>query len=216
MYYDIHTHTTKPQEQSRSCINVACENYGCASIPDAFKFSIGLHPWHIQLDQLAANLALIRENVNLPDCIAVGECGLDKKCSTSFEWQEKAFVEQIKISEEIKKPLIIHCVKATDEVLYYKKTTKPTQAWIIHGFRGKPEQMESFVKKGIYLSFGAEYNKTTLLQTDPNFFFLETDNSSLSIQDVYQQVAFDLKTPERELIKCIEENISKVFYSLKK
>ena len=54
-----------------------------------------------------------------------------------MELQLAVFKEQVKLSEKLGLPLIIHCVKAMDELLAVKKEFRPQQAWIWHGFRGK-------------------------------------------------------------------------------
>lgn len=57
---------------------------------------------------------------------------------------------------EAGKPLVIHLVKAVDELLKVKRDLRPSNPWIIHGFRGKAALAEEYLKHGFYLSFGGE------------------------------------------------------------
>lgn len=52
---------------------------------------------------------------------AIGECGLDKYSQVDFDIQKQYFIKQIELSELTHKPLIIHCVKAYNELLNLKK-----------------------------------------------------------------------------------------------
>lgn len=217
MYYNIHTHSAKQEEQARSIVNIRLsDNLNLQHSTASMKYSAGIHPWEVNYKHLDKELNALKEFLSHPDAIAIGECGLDKKCDVPFEWQKVAFTEQAKLSEEIQLPMIIHCVKAVDEILHYKKELQPVQPWILHGFRGKREQMETLIKKGFYLSLGINYNPETLKNIDANRLFFETDDQRHSIQSVYSKASSDLGIPETELIKRIEENVSKVFYSLKK
>ena len=66
--------------------------------------------------------------------------------------------------------------------------------WIIHGFRGKLEQAKQLMAKGFCFSFGHQYHVETLrfFFTSSHPFFLETDDSRLSIRQIYEQVALHL------------------------
>ena len=70
-----------------------------------------------------------------------------------MELQLAVFKEQVKLSEKLGLPLIIHCVKAMEELLGVKES-RPQITLIWHGFRGKPEQAVQLLKKGFYLSLG--------------------------------------------------------------
>ena len=72
---------------------------------------------------------------------AVGECGFDALKGPSHDLQEQAFVRQVQLSEQFRKPMILHVVRDFDSVIRLRRTLKPEQPWLIHGFRGGPEQM---------------------------------------------------------------------------
>jgi TatD DNase family protein len=93
-----------------------------------------------------------------------------------------------------------------------KKKTQPKQAWIIHGFRGKPEQAAQLTSLGFFLSFGFNHNEKSLQKTPPDKIFLETDDSNYTIQDVYRKAALILNISVQDLVQQIEQNIESNFY----
>ncbi|MDR0232504.1 MAG: TatD family hydrolase [Dysgonamonadaceae bacterium] len=196
MYYDLHTHHF-------------LEGNGdiCAIV------SIGIHPWYIEEENIEKELDLIEKYATSSNIKAIGECGLDKLCETDFELQKKVFLSQISISEKVKKPLIIHCVKSFDEMVFFKKKSNPTQAWIIHGFRGKPQQAKQLIEQGFYLSFGLHYNEQSLQNIPIEKVFFETDDSDCDIRTIYKNAAKTLNISEKNLIRQIEENVNSCFAS---
>ena len=79
------------------------------------------------------------------------------------------------------KPLVIHLVKAVDELLKVKRDLRPSNPWIIHGFRGKAALAEEYLKHGFYLSFGEKYQEVALCRVPADRLFIETDESEVSI-----------------------------------
>ena len=63
------------------------------------------------------------------------------------------------LAEEVGKPLVIHLVKAVDELLKVKRDLRPSNPWIIHGFRGKAALAEEYLKHGFYLHSGRNTRK---------------------------------------------------------
>ena len=61
---------------------------------------------------------------------------------------------------------------------------------------------------GFYLSFGDRFNPSALRAAWPDFLFLETDDKSIDIRGVYQNVAEALDIPEEKLRIQIAKNVS--------
>lgn len=213
MLWDFHTHIKRDNTQKECSIyNLNVPEHLCRcglDLQNTF-YSLGIHPWKIYLELLSEHLRFIEENIHFSVVKAVGECGLDKLTPTPWDLQLRAFQAQIEISEKYQKPLIIHVVKAIDELLAIRKEFQPSQAWVIHGFRGKPEQMEQLLSHGLYFSFGIKYNEETLLRTPLDRFFLETDETTTSIRELYRSVAKLLRIDELGLINQIEDNINTI------
>ncbi|MGC9151678.1 MAG: TatD family hydrolase [Microbacter sp.] len=155
--------------------------------PNAW-FSVGIHPCQMN-DALQTSLKTIEANALLHQAAAIGETGLDKTCNTDVERQTKIFKQLALLAERTQKPLIIHCVKAWQEIIAIHRELHPSTAWIIHGFRGKPELAESLLKEGFFLSFGARFNEATIQRTAIERLCVETDESTLSLETIYQTIA---------------------------
>ena len=176
-------------------------------------YSMGLHPWYLQdFENQLEILAYHSRNANV---LAIGECGLDKVCTTDWARQELAFQSQIELAHKLNKPLIIHCVRAYSEVLaMLQKVRVPV---IFHGFNKKTALAKEITDKGYYLSFGATLLKDNVTvheafaQIPPDRFFLETDDAEAGISEVYHAAAHIRKTEEEVIILQLQQNFKKVF-----
>lgn len=153
-------------------------------------YSIGIHPWHtsdssFNLDEALKNL---KEKAEKENIVAIGECGIDKLRGADLDIQKQIFEQHIVLSESLNKPLIIHAVKSFDEIIRLKKLYKPKQAWIIHGFRGNSETASMLLKNGFFLSFGEHFNNKSVCIVPNDCIYYETDESNLSITDIYNNI----------------------------
>ena len=179
-FIDLHTHNGAPA--ANTIFNSNC-------YIDGRSISIGIHPWHINNDwqNIFADIATHAKTDNV---VAIGECGFDiLKSPATAELQEDIFRAHAQLAETLCKPLIIHCVKAFDRLLALYKDMKPQQAWIIHGFRGKPQQAEQLAKAGLYISLGEKFNHESAKAIPAERLFIETDESACSIAEIYRAVA---------------------------
>lgn len=184
---------------------------------DAPFCSIGIHPWDLTAenserlwDVLQRELER-RKSENRP-CVAIGEAGLDKLAAAPMELQVKIFERQVALSEDCRLPLIIHCVKAVDELLAVKKRLAPLQAWIWHGFRGKAQQASQLLRHGFYLSLGEHYSREAMQAIPASRLFLETDESALDISDIIRRAAEVRGVDAECLQETLRENVQKVFF----
>ena len=156
-----------------------------------YLYSVGIHPWNWRRADSRA-LRLLRALAAEPQVIAIGECGLDAHhpqlppsppsiLSTSpsklsiLESQTRLLDIHIALSEQLRKPLILHIVKAYQEIIALHNRWSPAQPWIIHGFRGKPQLARQLLDHGFHLSFGSRYNPASLAITPPSRLHRETD-----------------------------------------
>lgn len=154
--------------------------------------SVGIHPWYIKeetVDEVINILVDKLEHDENKQIKAIGECGLDRLSTVPMDVQQRVFIKHVELSERFHLPLIIHCVKATDELLAIRRSCSPTQLWIWHGFRGKPQQLEQLLRAGLYISFGFKYNKESLLACPPDRMYLETDTDPRSVQELYDEIS---------------------------
>lgn len=188
MFVDIHTHSILNQEFPR-ILNLAFPNAEITfSSNKEGLFSVGIHPWDAveNAEKMLSDLGRWASDNRF---VAFGECGLDKHSKVSLETQLRLFSQQIELSERFQKPLIIHCVGCFNELFELKTAEKPKQLWIIHGFRGKPELAKQALKNGCALSFGEYFNPESVLITPLNKLFVETDESKLPIEEIYNRIA---------------------------
>ncbi|MDO4782070.1 MAG: TatD family hydrolase [Capnocytophaga felis] len=184
-FLDIHSHK---QKSSHDTIVIKNEYPLTAQTDDLF--SVGIHPWHLKDWQKQWD-ALVRVAKH-PNCVAIGECGLDKNVSESLELQESIFEKHIQLSETLEKPLIIHCVKAYSELIALKKKFQPHQIWILHGFNKNQSVADMLLQKGICLSFGKALLTNEKLQNifkaiPQGSYFFETDDSDINISEIYKK-----------------------------
>lgn len=176
-------------------------------------FSIGIHPW--ESDIKAVKSFILPSLTSHKNCFAIGEIGLDKLKGPDLDIQKRLFTEQIILSEEIGLPVIIHCVKAWNELKSIKREIKPDQQWIFHGF-SKTNLLREVLNEGIIISIGADVLTNQKLQQiicliPDQFLFLETDTSEVPISDIYKKVS-ELKNISLETLeKIIEVNFKRVF-----
>lgn len=195
--YNIHTHLI----DSVPCLYSIGSNEMPSHLPAHAAASVGIHPWHIN-ETWHDTLASISSLAAQDKVWAIGECGLDKLRGPQMEVQMDVMRAHIALAENAGKPLIVHCVKAFDQLLLLRKETaerckaarREPQPWVIHGFRGKPEQAKQMVAKGLHLSFGHQYNIESIrfLFSHAFPFYLETDDLHLSVCQIYEQVAHHL------------------------
>lgn len=213
---DIHCHQTGAN-QSLEMISIATQDFDLAAAPNGF-YSLGLHPWHLAQEDTQTALGKISAASLDPNLLAIGECGLDKAIDTPLAVQTAAFLGQIKLAKQLGKPLIIHCVRAFNELIRIKKSTPNAKTpWIIHGFNGKPALAEQLLKHGFYLSFGAallnprSHAGSALCSTPLDRLFLETDAANVSIDAIYAAATKMLGLDDVSLRQHIMSNFKRVF-----
>ncbi len=208
---DIHTHNQRAYK--KSILNVIV---GKDAIPEDRDYSLGIHPWSVEEGELLLQdmeRALKKEDKHL---VFIGECGIDRIKGGAMRSQEELFESQVFLSEKYHKPLMIHCVKAYNEVIHIKKKLNPTQPWVVHGFNRKGTIAKTLLENGFYLSFGYNFLKTQngveVLKNTPisKVFFETDDNLSVTIEEVYNLASEILQINIKTLIKKIEKNVCQV------
>lgn len=186
-------------------------------IIDHSIYSIGLHPWYLNTNTLNEDLSSLEKHAAMNNVIAIGECGLDKLCQTGWELQKIAFIQQIQIAEKLKKPMIIHCVKAFNELIETKKELKVKTPMIVHGYNNNKHIAEQLLQHDFFFSFGkallkADSNASALIGTLPKErIFLETDDADISIKTIFDAAASHLQMNKDELKAIIYNNFKTVF-----
>ena len=112
-FINCHTHTFSNAASVLEIVNQYPSTFN-ALIP---YFSVGIHPWKISEYELKNDLQILEQKIQLSNCLALGECGLDKRIETAIDLQLYVFEKQIKLAQKYNKPLLIHCVAAFQELI---------------------------------------------------------------------------------------------------
>lgn len=210
-FIDVHTHSIKNNTHITSIRNT----YPSDAEPATF-FSTGIHPWYIEEQNIENEFHQLTQKLLSKNCLAIGECGLDKLTSTEYTLQISVFKKHIELSETHKKPLIIHCVKAYNDLISLKKELAPKQPWIVHGFNKNIQIAKDLLKNNIILSIGASLLTNKSLQIiskeiPVENILLETDNSKESIINIYNTFATVKNESTESIKKQINKNFNRIF-----
>lgn len=139
----ILTGTTVPG--SESALKMASQDPGMTA-------TAGVHPHHAsELDE--HGLARLRDLLQAPEVVAVGECGLDFFRNFSpREDQERAFAMQLDLARDIGKPLFLHQRDAQARMMeMLREHDGGTVDGVVHCFTDGPAEAEEILATGAYL-----------------------------------------------------------------
>lgn len=213
-YFNLHTHSYTSNPQVLELVNQYPWEFDY-SFP---QYSIGIHPWRIDENRLESDLKVIEEKLQLDECLALGECGLDKRIEIPMELQITVFERQIALAEKYGKPLVLHLVAAFQELIEIKNRLQVSVPIIIHGFSKNEQLAKQLIDNGFYLSFGKYLLrnpelKPVFLSIPNDRFFLETDMIEETLEEVYQLAAEYKNIPLADLKSIINSNFKSVFKS---
>lgn len=211
-FYNLHTHKFTNNPDVLELVNQYPWEFD-AAVPN---YSIGIHPWYIKEERLEEDLRSIEEKLSLNECLALGECGLDKRIEIPISLQTEVFERQIALAEKHQKPLVLHLVAAFDELLAIKKRLKISVPIIIHGFSKNEQIAKQLLSNGFYLSFGKYLLRNPELKevfrSVPNDrFFLETDTIEETLEEVYNLASEYKEMTLDEMKFQVAENWKTVF-----
>lgn len=207
-FFNIHTHASRHPETE-------IVSYDVGSLPKEQGegyISVGIHPWYLTETNADNRWNALKEAVQNFLTTAIGEGGIDKLKGPSTALQMEIFRKEAILAEEHSLPMVIHCVKAFNELIRLKQEIQPRQPWIIHGFRGKKALAMECIRHGFYLSFGTHFQEDVLPEVPLERLFIETDESEESIENIYRRIAQSKGIPVEELQENIKKNIRKVFF----
>jgi TatD DNase family protein len=158
--------------------------------PDYVFPALGLHPWRLETDDLAANFSLIERE--LPRCLALGEVGMDFAIKTPKERQAEVLRRLLEMAMREKKPVLLHARRAWAEALDLLKAYDVGRA-VFHWYSGPTNVLKEIFARGYFISatpavaYSEKHRRA--VQTAPlNQLLLETDSP-----EVYQGVASEPK-----------------------
>jgi TatD DNase family protein len=127
----------------------------CATNP-LWVYSAGLHPWWLNTAPLNSTelTQVIAAELRNPQCVAIGECGLDALIDTPMETQLRVLADHLDLAVKTQYPIILHCVKAHDLLLKTLAALPHSISGVIHGYSGSYEQAMQYWRMGIYIGIG--------------------------------------------------------------
>lgn len=236
-YIDLHTHTSSPGSSSGSSDalgggRISVESVRLCSaataLPTSGLFTAGVHPWDARqaredwLEILAARPRGL---------IAVGEVGLDLRAPyRAYAPQQTMWFErQIEVANRLDKPLIIHCVRATPQVMQLLQRAARVAA-VLHGFTGSTATLQQWLERkprepsaAVRFSFGplglrspkAREALQFLSEAHPDRLFFETDaDQSVDICRVYELAARATGQSVEGLAQRVYRNFQTLFPDL--
>ncbi len=210
-YINLHTHSASNQENVLEIVNQYPN-----SVDESAPFSVGIHPWYINLDDVEKELIIIEQNIQNKNCLAVGECGLDTNREPTIEVQTEIFKKQLALASKYKMPVIIHCAGAFQELVAIKKEMEMEVPMIIHGFRKHAQLAKELLDHRFYLSFGKNLIQNpdyaeTFANIPNDRIFLETDSADFKIEAIYKVAAEYKGISIASMHDIIEKNFNRVF-----
>jgi TatD DNase family protein len=185
-------------------------------LDDIPNYSIGIHPWYISDERVTEDINTIKTKLQSNECIALGECGIDKRIEKKIEVQIDVFESQLSLLNEISKPVILHCVAAFDEVISCKKNSGLQSPFIIHGYSKNISLAKQLLNQDFYLSFGKYLIRNPEMElvfkyVSNDKIFLETDTISESLEEVYTFAAKCKNISVEEMKEIVWNNYQAVF-----
>jgi len=215
-FIDIHTHAARSGKDTITVQNIF-PGEGFAAFNGRNFYSVGLHPWHIgTVQENNEALQMVENALEFDHVIFVGEAGLDKLVEKDFAEQQRVFEAQAFMAEEYQYPLVIHCVKAYNEVMELRKKMKPAMPWIIHSYNGSLEITKQMVEMGFLFSFGEILFRDNTKAIESfrylplNKVFFETDEADSAVEVMYKKAAALKQINLEELKYIVWKNFNRI------
>ena len=252
MYTDTHAHLQKEalkdslenilnRAQAAGVTTIMCIGYDRASSEEAVQLAqkypqiyavVGVHPHdakELDEDTLERLYQLGRE----PKVVAIGEIGLDFYRDLSpRDVQRQAFSQQIKLAQELGKPIVVHDRDAHQEVLDTIRQEKAgSNGGIMHCYSGHLPLAIDLMKEGFYISIAgpvsyknARKTKEVAARIPLERLLIETDcpyltpeplrgkpNEPANVVYVAQTIAQLRRKPVEEIAYLTSRNAAEVY-----
>ena len=202
-----------------------------STYPDICRPMMGLHPCSVKGDW-KAELAVILEELETGQYVAIGETGLDAYWDkTTLPQQEEALRIQIDWAVGFALPLILHTRDTMDRTIeVVREAHRPGLTGIFHCFNGTEEQARQIIDLDFYLGIGGVYTfqnarmEEHLRNIPLEHLVLETDapylapvphrgkrNEPSYLKPIVSKLAADRQISEEEVIRQTSQNARKLF-----
>lgn len=192
---------------------------------------VGIHPTDAEESFDVSALTSLAHHEKV---VAIGECGLDYfhvKDEAKKAIQKNVFIEHIKISHAVGKPLMIHCRDAMRDLIDILNTHKELirKDSVMHFFSGTEEEAKELLALGFSFTFGGvitfvrDYDDVVrsipldriLSETDAPYVtpvpHRGTRNEPSYVIEVEKRIAELKETAEEDMAKQIVKNAERIF-----
>lgn len=215
-YVDFHTHLRRGDALEILNVDALDEAAVRAAMASECPFSLGIHPWHAAAteEQLSEALARVENGVVNSRFVVVGECGLDFAVEVDREVQRVVFERQVRLARRLSRPIVLHCVRAFEEVMNVLRTERVERA-VFHSFIGSVEQAKRVAREGYVCSFSPRSLASprtceAIRQIALSALLVERDESAQPIEEIYEQIATLRGCSAEELRTIVFENYKRL------
>lgn len=216
-FLNFHAHQQLPADKEIIIQSKFLQEDLIANSGDKIFFTSGLHPWHADVLDLKDIESRLVDLLNQNKIFAVGEIGIDKLKGPSMDIQMEVLNLQLDIAKDFNMPVIIHSVKAHNEILKFRLDKNQKEPWVIHHFNGSKQMALDLIDHGFYLSLSHHIQNTQsrlskyLKNLPLERIFLETDDFDVDIKSLYKTAAEAYQVSEEKLKKQIMLNAKRFF-----
>jgi TatD DNase family protein len=159
----------------------------CAKAPDLFP-TAGIHPHDAESSGEEARAAIAALCAR-PDCVGVGETGLDYfRMLARREAQRENFRWHLELARQLGKPVVVHCRDAHDDTVELLRSV-PGVRGVMHCYSMGPAELEPYLELGFRISFSGmvtyprnEANREAARAVPEDRILVETDCPYLAPQ----------------------------------
>jgi len=209
-------------EDSKECLSISENN-------DNIFASVGVHP-HDAQNVLEGYIDEIYELMEFESMVAIGEMGLDYFRNISEPLiQEKVFREQVKVAQDLNRPIIFHNREADSDIIKVL-SDYPDVIGVAHCFSSNLETANALLEMGYYISFSGNLTfknshlpdiakeiplERLLVETDSPYLSPEPHrgkkNEPSRVRFVAEKLAEIKKISFEDIAKHTHENASELF-----
>ncbi len=127
-----------------------------AKYPRQIYYALGFHPYFLTRHPSEADWAELQHHLQArdPNCLAIGECGLDGMIEIDANIQQQVLLRQIDLANQFKLPLILHSRKTHSQLIALIKRCRFNYGGVLHGFSGSEQQAQEFIQLGFKIGVG--------------------------------------------------------------
>ena len=196
---------------------------------EAVCIGLGIHPWYAA-EAVEADFAVLESLLRRHPQAWVGEIGLDfygsRNNAAEKQVQTDCFIRQLELAESLRRPVIVHNLKATAAIAAAVRQSGFAQGGIAHAFSGSWEEAQMLIAAGFAIGIGSLLLNPTakkvreaaaklpsehiVLETDSPFMLKNETNRPENVRKIAEITAQLRGTSIEEVARQTEANIGRL------